>query len=349
MTRRMVKTVDCTVDVSEEVPQRGDMNSGIACRIRVFVPDGSASGRSASLLPALPILVLCWTVRGKGGVPPGWLESYVGLLHISIASLPRPVTLIERFAGRNSANSAAGGQEDTARRVFFSGSDGRMVATFQSVPCHEVELAIGERLSEGGVRTAVDATEEWENCRTDYEALFPLFGKRGTCYPNGIPPQSGIGSLGEAIHEAAVSLGAKKKRGPILDERMEYAGYHSCRSFCRVRVFDPSNGDSWPNKRPRVVIFTELGENPSISVTNRIEHLATLAWHWLGRPESVPVFIEHYPSRGIYDKARDCWQIPEGFSFVGMSQDADGMFHNPEWHHATRMTVEVIIGQRFDE
>lgn len=350
MTNRMVKTVDRTVDVSEELPGRRDRDSGVICRIRLFVPDRSVSRKSAHVLPALPVLLLCWTVRGTVGVPPGWLESYVGLLHVGIATLPRPVTLIERFAdGASDGGKQGDKQGDTVRRVFFCGSEGRIMATFQAVPGHEVELAIGERLSEGKAGTRMKANEEWESCRTDCEALFPLFGKRGLCYADGRPPLDGTGPLGEVIHEAAVSHGRQREYAPFLDERVEYRGYHDCRSICRMRIFDPNGGNGWPNKRPLVVIFTELGENPGTSVTNRIEHLATLAWHRLGRPEPVPVFIEHYPNRGVYHEAQNRWQIPESFSFVGMHQDAGGTFHSPDWQHTTRMTVEIMLGQRFGE
>jgi len=84
-------------------------------------------------------------------------------------------------------------------------------------------------------------------------------------------------------------------------------------------------------------------------VTNRIEHLATLLWRRLGRPEPAPVFIEHYPNRGLYNKVRDRWQFPEEFDFVELQRGTDGFFRSPVWRRTSRMTVEVIIGQRFEQ
>ncbi len=154
--------------------------------------------------------------------------------------------------------------------------------------------------------------------------------------------------LGEIIHRKIMKVAETEGRTPRLDERMEYQGYHGCLSVCRVRVFDPPRGEQG-EKRPVVVLFTELPDNPGTSVTNRIEHLATLLYARLGKPEAIPVFVEHYPDRGVHYEKLNRWQFPETFSFVGFCRSDGGRFQTPRWQHTTRMTIEVIAGQPIGE
>ena len=353
MKRAMRKTVDQVVEIGSEVIGIRDYPlPTVTCRIRLFIPEQigrrqqieNAPFAVSDRLPPLPILVLCWTV-GEGTLAPGWLESYVGLLQIGIAGLSFPVTLIERFRG----------QAATVRRVFFgSMSDGKTIATFQSISPDAVEEVIGETLEAKDSREDIGNSVGWDHWGMGSEGTIAISGKHGPCYPNDMIPSNGIGSLGEAIHKIAITQGKQKKSAAILDEQMEYVGYHGngnhyqgCQSICRVRVFDP-NATVERGKRPLVVIFTDLSSNTGTSVTNRIEHLATILYNRLGKPEREPVWIEHYEPRGVYNKVRDRWQFPEDFDFVELRRGADGVFHAPVWKPTNRMTVEVIIGQQMN-
>lgn len=151
--------------------------------------------------------------------------------------------------------------------------------------------------------------------------------------------------LGEIIHRKIMEMAETEGRAPLLDERVEYEGYHGCLSVCRVRVFGPTPKGDMP-RRPMIVMFTELPDNQGTSVTNRIEHLATLLYARLGKPKALPVFVEHYPDRGVHYEKVNRWQFPESFSFVGFCRSDGGRFQRPCWQHTTRMTVEVIAGQQ---
>ncbi len=150
--------------------------------------------------------------------------------------------------------------------------------------------------------------------------------------------------LGEIIHQKIMEAARIEDRKPLLDEQMEYAGYHGCLSICRVRIFDPTPKGR-EAKRPLIVVFTELPDNPGTSVTNRIEHLASLLYTRLGKPEPIPVFVEHYPDRGVHYEKINQWQFKESFAFAGFRRNVGGRFQMPHWQYTTRMTVEVIAGQ----
>lgn len=150
--------------------------------------------------------------------------------------------------------------------------------------------------------------------------------------------------LSEIIHRKIMEIAETEGRKPLLDERIAYDGYHGCPSVCRVRAFNPQP-EEIEAKRPFVVLFTELPDNPGTSVTNRIEHLASLLFAQLGKPESIPVFVEHYPNRGVHYVKLGKWQFPESFAFVGFCRRDEERFWQPRWKHTTRMTVEVIAGQ----
>lgn len=130
----------------------------------------------------------------------------------------------------------------------------------------------------------------------------------------------------------------------LYDGLWTFAGYHGCRSVCRLRLYRPQA------PRPIITIISELADNPGnpgTSVTNRIEHLARTIWVFLGRPEPPPVILEHYGDRGVYNSYRNRWQFPESFDFVELSRKPCGSFHKPLWRRTCRQTVEMLIGQSF--
>ncbi len=160
--------------------------------------------------------------------------------------------------------------------------------------------------------------------------------------------------FGEIAHRAVMGTAKKEDRKPLLDERLEYEGYGGTASVCRVRVYDPTPAGQ-AAKRPLVVVFTELDDNPGTAITNCIEHLVNRMLEGLGKPEPVPVFVEHYPNmtgatgnRPQCDRAKGLLDA-ESFAFVGCRCDESGTVRTTNWQQTTRQTVEVIIGQRIGE
>lgn len=130
------------------------------------------------------------------------------------------------------------------------------------------------------------------------------------------------------------------------DGEWKYRGYHDCPSLCRLRIYEPTI-----SAEPLIVIFTELRENKGTSVTNRIEHLATVVWRWLERPARAMTVIEHYQPHGVFARTSkgEQWQFKEEFDFVEMSHTTDERFEKPCWKPSTRATIERLIGQLFPQ
>jgi hypothetical protein len=151
----------------------------------------------------------------------------------------------------------------------------------------------------------------------------------------------------------------------IYDRLFRYKGYHGCKSYCNLRIFLPKH------PAPLYIVFTELESNPGTSVTNRIEHLATCVWRkipqWNASKRMVhmpidklPIWIEHYPNRGLQNPHTKRWLIPETFAFVEIRNDngslavtedfiikKNGWIVRPNWRHTSRMTVETVLGREF--
>jgi hypothetical protein len=104
----------------------------------------------------------------------------------------------------------------------------------------------------------------------------------------------------------------------------EYKGLHDAPSKCGVSI--------WPRKGGgKIVIFSELPDNPGTSVTNWIEHLATAVRSGrLVQPEDLVIWIEHYPSAPGH---------PETFDSVTF-EVYDGGYSRPHWRRTTRAYVE---------
>jgi hypothetical protein len=68
--------------------------------------------------------------------------------------------------------------------------------------------------------------------------------------------------LGEIIHRKIMVMAETEGRTSLLDERLEYEGYHGCPSACRVRVFAPPRGEHG-EKRPFVVCSPNSGITPA--------------------------------------------------------------------------------------
>ncbi|MFA5790690.1 MAG: hypothetical protein WC976_06490 [Caldisericia bacterium] len=105
-----------------------------------------------------------------------------------------------------------------------------------------------------------------------------------------------------------------------------YKGLGSCQSKCGVTILDGTN-----NKK--IVVLTELPDNPGTSVTNFAEGIASAVVRDL-LPEALAYaikWVEHYPSesRGgdeeTFDNIEMEWDGGRGYV------ERPGNFHNPKW------------------
>jgi hypothetical protein len=126
-----------------------------------------------------------------------------------------------------------------------------------------------------------------------------------------------------------------------MDGTFHYRGYHGCRSFCRLRVYEPDG----ERGLPLVALFTEREDNPGTSITNRIEHLATEVYKLLERPEAGLTVIEHYEERGFVGKRP---MFKEEFDRVTLMWTTYQGFIDPRWKPICRVDVERIIGRTLE-
>ncbi len=113
-----------------------------------------------------------------------------------------------------------------------------------------------------------------------------------------------------------------------------YAGYFARPAHCRLRVYTHPD-------RPTVIIATEVPTNPGTSITNRVEHLATLVIRASGIDPEGCIWIEHYPAGPR--------PLPERFAIVEFGRDQRGRLAKPHWTHVTRDHVERLIGRRLED
>lgn len=119
----------------------------------------------------------------------------------------------------------------------------------------------------------------------------------------------------------------------LIDMLMDYRGYHGCKSYCGVRIYEPTlPGESY------VAIYTERDDNPGTSVTNAAETVATMIWEFLERPQIPIVFIEHYRDRTFIGGRP---QFREHFDRVTF-EPIKGGFVRPRWRRIYKEEVERI-------
>ncbi len=121
----------------------------------------------------------------------------------------------------------------------------------------------------------------------------------------------------------------------LFDGTLWYRGYHGCRSKCRLRLFQASEPGG-----PPVALATELEDNPGTSITNRIEHIASLAFQLLERPPAGFLLIEHYQDRALIGGRP---RLKEHFDQVLLTRSGPS-FTDPHWRPLSRAEVEQRIG-----
>jgi len=99
-------------------------------------------------------------------------------------------------------------------------------------------------------------------------------------------------------------------------EILHYKDLHGFESKCGLTIYTYKD-------KTATVIFTELKDNPGTSVTNFIEHLATMVYNSRLKdcnPNSI-TWVEHHPKRGSFE---------ETYDRVYLEWDGE-RFGNPRW------------------
>jgi len=115
---------------------------------------------------------------------------------------------------------------------------------------------------------------------------------------------------------------------------------------CRVRVSHREDGRA-------VVIFTELPDNPGMSVTNAAEWIATMLLHRYDLDLENTIWIEHYPDRHPPGQEGD-WMFDETIALVEFQWEygrspmrLSPWARAPNWKHLTREEIERdLVGRR---
>jgi hypothetical protein len=105
-----------------------------------------------------------------------------------------------------------------------------------------------------------------------------------------------------------------------------YKGFHGCDSKCGLEIKR--------HDEKITVVLTELDDNPGTSVTNMIEHLATMVYHQFlkGIPVENITWIEHYPKTSF----------GETFDRVFLHWNGE-IFSNPKWERIKEECEECNV------
>jgi hypothetical protein len=126
----------------------------------------------------------------------------------------------------------------------------------------------------------------------------------------------------------------------VRDDDYPYRGFLGCEAVCHLRVYLPASGDIDP-ANPVVMVATELGCNPGTSITNMAEHLAQEIRELYGLGPAEVLWIEHYNTHSYGPGST----LPEEFSHVTFSLDAQGHYCSPKWRYLSRTDAEGLAGE----
>lgn len=120
------------------------------------------------------------------------------------------------------------------------------------------------------------------------------------------------------------------------DPSFHYPVPGTAQGTCDLEVY------SNPEGTLGVVVWTELADNPGMSVTNAAEQLAVhvhrLLRKWLPDPSEL-YFVERYDHRS-YHTCKD----PERLALLKFQERQDFTLHSPSWHHIQGNLQEVLQG-----
>lgn len=128
-------------------------------------------------------------------------------------------------------------------------------------------------------------------------------------------------------------------RAAIVDDILQFKGYHGGDSECGLKVWGFKNSYQDPKPSRYVVLMTQLPDNPGLSVTNGVEIIAMEVMNAYLRqvdPKTI-TWIEHYPPRGNSVSTR----IEETFDLVRLRFDGR-QFRNDGWTHLVEADLKTL-------
>ena len=105
-------------------------------------------------------------------------------------------------------------------------------------------------------------------------------------------------------------------------------------AHCRLRIFDTDAG--------AIVIFSELADNPGISVTNATEVLATEIANVYRLNRTTTRWIEHY-DRNVYRHAGE--GMTETFDEITYTWSLYGVATVPQWKRIPGEELEIALDE----
>lgn len=130
----------------------------------------------------------------------------------------------------------------------------------------------------------------------------------------------------------------------IYEGDLGYLGYFERPALCTIQVFE--------SRYRRVVIATEIDENPGTSITNASENVAHTVekrFNWPhvfsvhGKKDKRSVFIEHYNGDSRSRTERNGSFAIVEYHNVGVK--GGWYYGRPEWTHIGRKEVESLVGR----
>ncbi len=128
-----------------------------------------------------------------------------------------------------------------------------------------------------------------------------------------------------------------------------YEGYHKSQGLSHVAIYEHAG--------TTIVICTEALDNPSTSITNMAEYIATDIWEACNFvPLEHFIWLERYQARGFIGGRP---QFKEDFSRVTFTKTRyrfgdpmhqaqfPAVLREPAWKHLTKDEVERLIGEPY--
>lgn len=120
----------------------------------------------------------------------------------------------------------------------------------------------------------------------------------------------------------------------IVNTTYQWHGSNSTLAHCGLRIF--------PRTGKKVVILSEMDSNTGISVTNDIEHLATLVLRDYDLHPNFTIWIEHYSPHSYRHTPDD---ELETYDLIQFNWN-DNRFSAPRWCRLTYDEVNALCGQQ---
>lgn len=128
----------------------------------------------------------------------------------------------------------------------------------------------------------------------------------------------------------------------VDNSEYRYGGsHHREESICRLRIYQTEDMEA-------VVIFTELPDNPGMSVTNAAEILANSVSVDFEIYDDITTWIEHYPDEYFEKYGREPHGYGETYDFILYECTDDGVCHNAHWQNTNKQEIEELLQEELN-